>query len=96
MRPGICASPRHCALALAKSITDPPASKVPHGLLPTNSENLRCVSDWQSLVRPRHMDRPFMGARVMSQQVGTSEAQNKALIVCQPIPTPYSEGHVDG
>jgi hypothetical protein len=42
------------------------------------------------------MAQQFMGARVMSQQAGIAEAEIKALIVCQPISTPYSEGHADG
>jgi len=36
-------------------------------------------SDWQNLVRPRGMDRQFMGGRVMCR-AGTAESEMKALI----------------
>jgi ketosteroid isomerase-like protein len=38
------------------------------------------LSDWQSLARPRGMDRQFMGARAMSQRAGAAESEFKALI----------------
>jgi hypothetical protein len=38
------------------------------------------LSDWQSLDRPRGMDRQFMGARAMSQRAGAAESEFRALI----------------